>query len=179
VKRPYEPWTTHEESVLSDLYRAGIDVHEISKEIPRHSPDACNRHALHMGIVRPRWYVVPRPNRTWDAIREVLASASEPLECEEIAFLADVHMSVVYDRLNERRGKLVHIADWRITTRKPAAKWVLGAGIDAPKPVKGKRVAQDANPFATAAGFVKPPAVGVGRIYRQPMSITDDDEVSA
>lgn len=174
MKRPYKIWTNHEESVLRDLYCAGVDVRDISKRLDHHSPDACNRHALHMGLTRPDTYVVPRPNRTWDAIVDAMTTAGKPLDCYEISILTDLHTSVVYARLKERHGKLVRVSEWRVTTRKPAALWVLGGGIDAPKPVKRERVKEDISPFAAAAGLIQAPSGIVGRVYR-----IRDDELEA
>lgn len=166
-------WTTHEEAILKAQYEAGVDVREIARMLPRRTSFAVNRHALQKGLQRPAWYRPPRPNHSWDAIVEALDSACRPLEATEIADLTGLHPSLVYNRLNERHGKLVRIADWRVTTRKPAGKWVLGAGIDAPKPVKRKHTATDANPFAVALGLISAPS-GAGRVIKQDMTCGED-----
>ncbi|WP_152565226.1 hypothetical protein [Caballeronia glathei] len=99
-----------------------------------------------------------------------MTDAGCPLKADRIAELSGLHGSVVYKVLNDRRGRLVYVADWLITTRKPAALWMLGCKPDAHHPLRGKQ-----NPFAVAAGLVAIPEGRRGRIYQQSMSITDKE----
>lgn len=169
-------WTNRENELAKSLYEAGVDVRAIANELPKRTDHAVNRHALNMGWKRPEWYRIPRPNPTWEAIREVLATATAPMDVDDIAARIGVMSACVYKRLAERRGKLVRVTAWRETTRKPAAMWSLGGGIDAPKPVGRRYGHVNANPFAAAAGLVAAPAGGKGRIFIH-LTDTQDEEI--
>jgi hypothetical protein len=96
------------------------------------------------------------------------------------------------------RGE-IHIRGWQRhpTGGEPSPISMFGPGEDMPRPsaltntAKSRThrararvrnegaVTAQTNPFATAIGLVRAPEAGVGRIYRQPMNVKDEDEVTA
>ncbi|AOJ10354.1 hypothetical protein WS71_24400 [Burkholderia mayonis] len=121
--------------------------------------------ACREGWKRPIGWKYFRQNDSWDEILEALQASDHPLEVPEIASITGRTEALIYKRLKERRGKYVHVEAWRTTMSKPAAKWALGGGIDAPKPISGKwSTKPDANPFLVALGAVAAPKNHRGRV---------------
>jgi hypothetical protein len=165
-------WKNWEDRILRDDWAAGIDASLIAAKLHDRSTDAVSRRAGHLGLERPSWYRPNRPHGNWDLIEAVLRESEVPLEAPEIAELVDLKNSVVYRQLQLRRGKLVRVADWRITTRKPAAKWALGSAPDMPSLARGKKKAQP-NPFAALLGVSIVPTAPKGRVF---IHLTDSKE---
>lgn len=162
-------WTNHESAFVKLKWEAGVDPAAISSELPGRTRDAVSRYANHHGFERPHWYKPPRPHENWDRIEALLKEVDRPLEALEIVESTGLTNSVVTKLLNDRRGKLVRVADYRITTRKPAAKWELGSAPDVPNPAKGAK-RESANPFAGLMG-IQPVVSNIpGRIYQQDMT---------
>jgi hypothetical protein len=170
----YETWTTAEESTLRRLYEAGVEVRDIVAAIPRHNEDGVRSRAYYLELQRPADYVVPHYSENWERIERAMRAAGEGVTAEKITALTGIHTSAVYKLLNHRRGRVAYVCDWLPTSRKPAAVWALGAQPDVPAPLTQKQKRKSVNFFATAAGLVQPPSGLSGRVFAQPMDISDE-----
>lgn len=174
--KPYKMWTTTEARKVREMWAAGFDAQAISSVLPGRSRDSVHRYALRLALKRPESYRPPRPHTNWDQIEQAMRAAGEAMTVVEIVEASGIHKAVVYKLLTERRGKVVYVADWSPTMRKPAAVWALGKHPDAEHPKVRRALAiLQRNPFAAAAGLIPVPTGQVGRVYRIPMSIKDDE----
>ena len=169
-------WLTIEEEPLKRMWEAGEHIDDIVKAIPTRTRDAIKRHASYIGLKRPDGPVVIRPHTNWDRVAATL-NGSEGMTAAEIAHACGVVRSNVCTLLQDRHGTETYVADWLITTRRPAAIWALGNLPDAPYPKLKypKRRPKKIDPFAVAAGNVRAPQGERGRVYVQPMTVHDDE----
>lgn len=192
-------WTPEQDALLRDIWANGGPIKLHAHQFPSHTVGAIVGHAYLMGLGK-------RPDRNrgmepigWKLMKQELKNADRA--CQEIAALTKVHKSGISKHMaaHHKAGD-VHICGWK--RLKASGKYVpvyrLGAGADAPKPppltniVKNRKYRDarrikdllagepvDYNPFAIAAGAITAPPAATGRVYRQSMSIREDDEVMA
>jgi hypothetical protein len=173
-KRTGELWTNAEEAALRKLYTAGVEVSDIAAVIKRHTEDGIRSHAYYIGLERPEDYVQPHRSENWERIEKAIRANGEGMTADEISAKTGICTSAIYKLLNHRRGRIVYVCEWMPRLRKPAAVWALGARPDAARPLTHRQKRKPVNPFAAAAGLVRPPAGGTGRIYAQQMDVCDE-----
>jgi hypothetical protein len=170
----YRPWTTSDEATLRRMYEAGAEIRDIAAAISGHTEDGIRSHAYCMGLERPADYVVPHFSENWERIETAMRANGEGMTADEISVVTGLCTSAIYKLLNHRRGRLVFVCEWLPRLRKPAAVWALGARPDAARPLTHRQKRKPVNPFAAAAGLVRPPAGCSGRVYAQPMDVCDE-----
>jgi hypothetical protein len=170
-------WLTTEIALLRERYATEPSCAGLMALFPRHTPASVRRTAHLEGLSRPLAGVVKvRPGL--DRMLKVLEQG--PLTSRQIAERLGIQHRVV-DNLKGMYRDSFRIAGWEppVGPGKWAPKWGLANGMaDVQKPFarKGKKVAQKvASPFSIASGQVMPPTGSKGRVYRQSMSIRDDE----
>ncbi|CAE6838837.1 hypothetical protein [Paraburkholderia nemoris] len=174
ARTTYESWTNAEETTLRRLYEAGVEVRDIVSAIPRHNEDGVRSRAYYLELRRPADYVRPHYSENWERIEKAMLAAGEGMTADQITAATGIHTSAVYKLLNHRRGRIAYVCDWLPRVKKPAAIWALGALPDVPAPPTYRQKRKQANPFAIAAGLVQPPVGFSGRVFAQPMDVSDE-----
>ncbi|MGX6999886.1 hypothetical protein [Caballeronia sp. KNU42] len=188
-------WTPEQDALLRDIWVNGGPIKLHAHQFPSHTVGAIVGHAYLMGLGK-------RPNRRrgiesvcWKLMRQELKNADRA--CIELAELVNLNRSGVSKHMAARHeAKEVHICKWKRlkASGKHVPVYRLGAGVDAPKPppmsnaIKNRKYRDarrvrdlllgepvDYNPFAIAAGAITAPSAATGRIYRQSMSMKDDE----
>lgn len=180
-----DPWKVSEERVLRDKWAAGWSLNEIAALMPGRSIGALRSHRDRLKLHRAPEIGTERPSRMWSLIVSAL-KLKPGMSTSEIVAAAGCSKASAVQLIKANHGKGLYVMDWRETTRKPAALWAVGNLPDAPYPIvpvaqrigfrKAAQLRREVNPFATAMGLAAAPAVAQpGRVYRQSMSVTDDE----
>jgi len=176
LSRPYSLWTTEEVRLLAKHYPTRMPMARIAALLPLHSVYSIRAYAeRQLKLRRPKDALAARPSPTWERMKALLQK--ERLTIYELGDRLGVTQQCVCEMIDRRRVDLF-IADWR----PPAGKghwskvWAYGREPDAAPPFKrAVRGMKAINPFGPAAGLVTAPAGTPGRIYRQDMSINDEE----
>jgi hypothetical protein len=183
-KQDRDAWLTWEEGVLIKYYEQPIPMPAILKMLPRHTRGSIKVHAnKNLGLKRPKGIRDdPRELPAWKRIATMIEN--EALTRDEIAGRLGITKQAVAEVLAAHR-KEWYIADWEppVGRGKPTEKVSLGDRPDAPYARRSRdrkaAAARAINPFAPVIGLVQIPAGQPGRVFRQAMSITDDEMEAA
>jgi hypothetical protein len=186
-------WSDEEKAILQRIYDGDTTIIESAHLLPRRSLRAIRQRISETGLE-------PRGGKSRSHFRWVEIAVFEalrqhgPLHCHQIASLIGASSDHVRAYAYKAHGlQQTHISGWcRLYDRGSNTPiWALGHGEDAPKPAKQTRAEKyrkdsvrrkaqrgTLNPFLAAAGLVQAPASAPGRVYKQSMSI-NDEEVAA
>ncbi len=176
--KTHVPWTTAEEKIVRDHYETSATRDQICAMVPRHTWYAIRSHAAReLGLVRPTG-CDPRPAPAWDRIATLLKN--EELTISQIADRLKMKQSRAHYLLTQHQRE-VHIAGWEPPESKGRweRRWAYGDEPDAAAPfvrhTAAAKTARANNPFMAAAGMVPVPVGQPGRVFKQDMSIRDDE----
>lgn len=168
-------WLTPQKAMATQMYEAGAPLREIAGAVGR-SEDSIRRAVGRWKLHRPEGHigVETRENLVWPRIKSALAG-STGMTVSDMCRVTGCFKSVVLRAIAEHRAE-IHVARWQPTSRKPAAVWALGSGVDAVNVArKPNKAPRKVNPWLVASGLVVAPAGETGRIFKQSMSVKDDE----
>ncbi len=178
-KSPRELLTT-ENATLKRLFEADAQLPEMRAALPGRTDTQIRRHLHHLELKREAPLSM-RNSWVWGEIQEAIREHG-PMTAAELEERTDSAHGAVLRQIKQFHGKGLYIAAWRPTSRKPAAVWALGNEPDADKraaltrqPAARRARGNCRNPFAVAAGLVRAPTAGIGRIF----TLHDDEQEAA
>jgi hypothetical protein len=194
-RRIEREWKPEEDALIHSIWFEPGPLKTLCVRIPGRSADAIKLRGKRIGLPTNRGSLKSsRFSWVTNLINEALRKG-KPLAVFELAIATGASEERINDLLTSgRKNGLYHIASHvrRSEVGQWAARWTLGKGDDAPRPVPAskreiarrayanKRVKEGlVNPFLVAAGVVLPPAGASGRVFQQSMSLRDDEQEAA
>jgi hypothetical protein len=178
IRKSPREWLTTEDAALTRLFNAGAQLPEMRAALPNRTDSQIRRHLTHLKLKRDT-PLAQRNSWVWGAMQLAIREHG-PMTAAELEERTKGNHACVLRQLKRYHGNGLYVSEWRPTLRKPAAVWALGNESDADRraalarqPVK-RRVA--ANPFAAAAGLIKPVGTVRGRVFKH---LHDDEREAA
>lgn len=178
-RKPHNTFTNHEVELLRSHWPTRMPMAELLALLPRHTEHSITGYANKtLGLKRPP---APKAKPAWELLRVMLEQ--QPMSQVEIAAAMGFSRNRACEILRTNRES-VYIVDWRwpASLGRAEALWALGNAPDAPEPMGAQRARRGAvrraNPFLAAAGLVQAPVGRPGRIYKQSMSINDQEQAA-
>ncbi|KGX47214.1 hypothetical protein [Burkholderia pseudomallei] len=186
-------WTAEQEALLRKYWFAEGSLKEHLHEFGDRSYEQVVSHAKKKLKFGPRPHLARGvPGYVLDRIAEELKNG--PGTAPELIARTGLSRAGVCKYANKEvagPSAPFHILKWirRAAGGKPVPMFIAGPGRNAPEPSRltgaeksrryraRRKVCSD--PFATARGLVEVPDIGAGRVYCQPMNVTDDVEEAA
>jgi len=189
------PWTQEQDDSLRWIWTSAERVKENTHLFGNHSYGAIIQRASYLGLGK-RAIAVRQSSVLWECMKRELKERS--WNRFDLADCLGAHPKTVYLLLVRAcKSNLAYICKWdrRPETNRFVPIYALGNKPDVPKPplpthteksrLQRKRIRnikivackpiRGVNPFAVAIGLVKPSSIGSGRVYRQSMSIREDE----
>ncbi|WP_027815181.1 hypothetical protein [Paraburkholderia bannensis] len=178
-RKPHNTFTNHEVALIREHWPTRMPMTDLLALLPRHTENSITGYAnKKLGLKRPSVRTI-RP--AWERVRAMLEQ--EPMTQVEIASAMGFSRTRACEILKLNRES-VHIVAWRWPEAfgRAEALWALVSAPDAPEPMGAKRLRRGAlrraNPFLAAAGLVQAPAGRPGRVYKQSMSVNDEEQAA-
>ena len=178
-------WSDEETAILERIYHGETTLIESAHLLPNRTINAIRNRVCELGME-------PRRSKSRSKFRwvetSVIAALREygPLNCHQLASITTASHDRIRQIFYYGHGTRFHVVDWCRLYEKGSYTpvWAIGAGEDAPKPVRktraekyrrdkirGKAQRGTLNPFATAAGLVQAPGkIAQGRVFKQDMT---------
>lgn len=178
VRKSPREWLTTENTALTRLFVQDAQLDEMCAALPGRTDSQIRRHIHHLGLKRAAPLSI-RGSWVWSAMQAAILKHG-PMTAGELEERTNSAHGAVLRQIERFHGKGLYVANWRATTRKPAAVWALGNLPDADMRAvltRQKKVKlANRNPFAAALGLVEAPKGNTGRVF---IHLTDskDDEL--
>lgn len=176
-QKPHNAFTNHEVEFLRTNWPTRMPLAEILAVLSRHTKNSVQTYANKILHLRRPCVKTHKP--AWDRVSAMLKV--RPMSQVEISAEMGFSRSRASELLREHPGE-VYIVSWRWPEDmgRAEAVWALGNQPNAPEPAGEQRAPKlsaprRTNPFLVAAGAITAPPAATGRIYRQSMSIREDE----
>ncbi|WP_155122377.1 hypothetical protein [Burkholderia ubonensis] len=194
------PWTPEQDTELREIWKTNKRIKANMDLFGDHTYAAIMTRAYELGLGRRPACQRGQSPIAWTLIERELRK--QPANRYRLSDVLKLHPATAHKELNAKRDAgLVHICRWerRSKTSAHVPVYALGPGLDVPKPAAltanekqrrsrthekqqrllGGTPVKGINPFLTAVGLTVVPDGPRGRVFKQDMSIRDDEDLAA
>lgn len=193
AKHPeHRPWSPEEEAILAEIWADPRVLKVGMRRLPGRTYDAARVHAKAIGLGDKEAAQKGSRSPFFNDFVS-LVKKHGPLTAFELSRLVKTTVRTVHRVMADCHGAEFHIGGWKNERSKNLSiMWAIGPGPDVEKPEPKatlevykdyrdrKRIkAGKFDPFASIAGLVTIPQGQRGRVFQQPMTIKDEEELAA